>query len=160
MRLQMESFVEYVRKGKIIIDGTPLPLPIATIGGIKTISSAEIESLRVIRRVTQLYLSDNTQTPLRIAVFGTPGSGKSFTVKNVFRTLTGPAKELIHESSIECNLSGLAGPEDISHVFQEARDLRLKGKVPVMFFDEFDCSVGESTFFWLKHFLARISHSG
>ncbi len=151
-------FVDYVRKGNMEIAGEEFPLPICNIGKIKTISSREIESLRAIRRLIHSYLveNDGAPTPLGLAVFGQPGTGKSFTVKSVFKTLQGSVKELVEGSFIECNLSGFSDPEDLSIYFQTARDLRLAGKVPVLFFDEFDCSVDRNEFYWLKHFLAPL----
>jgi hypothetical protein len=63
---------------------------------------------------------------------------------------------LIEDAFLECNLSGLERPEDIADFFQFARDKRLRGKVPVLFFDEFDCTVEGEPYFWLKHFLAPL----
>jgi hypothetical protein len=63
---------------------------------------------------------------------------------------------LIEDAFLECNLSGLERPEDIAEFFQFARDKRLRGKVPVLFFDEFDCTVDGEPYFWLKHFLAPL----
>ncbi|MFG6515810.1 AAA family ATPase [Sulfitobacter sp. TB366] len=127
-------------------------------GKIKTISESEINSLRAIKRLLTSYLENTAHEskPLAIAVFGPPGSGKSFTVKSIFKTLSGFAETLTQDSFIECNLSGYRDPENLSSVFDAARDMRLSGKIPVIFFDEFDCDLSGSKFFWLKQFLSPI----
>lgn len=149
-----EDYIDYVRNGKI----KDSSLPLCNIGKIKTISRKEIEGLRAIRRLIKSYVADGRRgpTPIGLAVFGPPGAGKGFTVKSVFATFQGRAKELTTDSSIECNLAGLSNPEDITPFFHQARDFGLRGKVPVLFFDEFDCSVGNEKLFWLKRFLAPL----
>lgn len=146
-----QTFVNYV-----LNDNANLPL--CAMGRLKTIAREEIEGLRTIRRLAENYLENNgpNEKPIGIAVFGPPGAGKSFAVKTVFGTLPKACKDLIEDAFLECNLSGLEQPEDIAEVFQLARDKRLRGKVPVLFFDEFDCSVQGERYFWLKHFLAPL----
>ena len=146
-----KTFVNYVLNDNV-------NLPLCTMGRLKTIAREEIEGLRTIRRLAENYLENNgpNEKPIGIAVFGPPGAGKSFAVKTVFGTLPKACKDLIEDAFLECNLSGLEQPEDIAEVFQFARDKRLRGKVPVLFFDEFDCSVKGERYFWLKHFLAPL----
>jgi hypothetical protein len=146
-----DKFVKYVTRD----DRT---LPVCTLGKLRSISREEIEGLRTIRRLTKQYLenSQSGEKPIGIAVFGPPGTGKSFAVKTVFETLPTACKKLTEDAFLECNLSGLERPEDVEEVFQLARDKRLRGKVPVLFFDEFDCSVEREPYFWLKHFLAPL----
>jgi hypothetical protein len=146
-----KTFIDYVKKD------AP-HLPVCTMGKMKSISREEIEGLRTIRRLAKSYLGTNgpNEKPIGIAVFGPPGTGKSFAVKTVFDTLPKKDKNLIEDAFLECNLSGLERPEDIADFFQFARDKRLRGKVPVLFFDEFDCTVDGEPYFWLKHFLAPL----
>jgi hypothetical protein len=161
---ELSHYVQYVRDGYIRqelgegAEALDTTLPICQIGKIKTISRSEISSLRTIRRLIRDFVlhEDEHSSPLGIAVFGQPGSGKSFTVKNIIGALEARARDRVMGAFIECNLSGLSHPEDIAPYFQEARDHRLKGKIPVFFVDEFDCAVNGSPYFWLKHFLAPL----
>jgi hypothetical protein len=151
LKFNDDRFIKYVQEDDA-------SLPVCTMGKMKSISREEIEGLRTIRRLAKSYLESvgPNEKPIGIAVFGPPGTGKSFAVKTVFDTLPKKDKDLIEDAFLECNLSGLERPEDIAEFFQLARDKRLRGKVPVLFFDEFDCTVDGEPYFWLKHFLAPL----
>ena len=147
-----KSVADYVVDGKM-----PKHVPIASFGKIKTADVGEIEDFRAVRKLLQSYLANGSAVkPLGIAVFGPPGAGKSFAVKNIVETLSDAAKALVKDDRHECNLTALSDPEDLAHFFQLARNSALRGKVPFLFFDEFDCTVAGSPFFWLKHFLAPL----
>jgi hypothetical protein len=150
-KFEEQEFINYVLKD----DSN---LPVCTMGKLRTISREEIDGLRTIRRLAQNYLEAKrpNEKPIGITVLGQPGAGKSFAVKTVFETLPKACKDLIEDAFLECNLAGLERPEDIAEFFQLARDKRLRGKVPVLFFDEFDCTVDDEPYFWLKHFLAPL----
>jgi hypothetical protein len=132
-------------------------VPTATFGKIRTADVGEIEDFRTVRKLLQSYLGNNAASkPLGIAVFGAPGAGKSFAVNNIVENLPDAARALVKDDRHECNLTALSDPEDLAHFFQLARNSALRGKVPFLFFDEFDCTVAGSPFFWLKHFLAPL----
>lgn len=135
----------------------PKDVPVCSFGKIKTVDVREIEDFRTIANLLESYLSDPLQAkPLGIAIFGPPGAGKSFAVKNIIETLPDQTRKLTVDDRLECNLAALSDPEDLAHYFQLARNSVLRGKVPMLFFDEFDCTVGNFRFFWLKHFLAPL----
>ena len=124
-------------------------IPIAQFGKLQTVDRGEIESYRSIKNLMGEYLSTtNTARPLCIAVFGTPGSGKSFGVTEIAASI---APTVIKK--LNFNLSQLAKPVDLINAFHKVRDLCLEGKVPLVFFDEFD-SAFEGKLGWLKYFLA------
>lgn len=124
-------------------------IPIAQFGNLQTVDRTEIESYRSIKNLMWEYISSkNTVRPLSIAVFGTPGSGKSFGVTEIADSI---APELIEK--LNFNLSQFRNPLDLINAFHKVRDFSLKGKIPLIFFDEFD-SAFEGKLGWLKYFLA------
>lgn len=124
-------------------------IPVARFGRLKTVDRKEIESYRSINNLMGEYIATkNTTRPLSIAVFGTPGSGKSFGVTEVASSI---APDLIMK--LNFNLSQFRSPSDLARVFHKARDFSLEGKIPLIVFDEFDASF-EGKLGWLKYFLA------
>jgi len=124
-------------------------IPIAQFGKLTTVDKAEIESYRSIKNLMLEYISTkNTVRPLCIAVFGTPGSGKSFGILEVANSI---ASNII--TKLDFNLSQFRTPLDLVNAFHKVRDIALQDKIPLVFFDEFD-SVIEGKLGWLKYFLA------
>lgn len=124
-------------------------IPIAQFGKLTTVDKAEIESYRSIKNLMLEYISTkNTVRPLSIAVFGTPGSGKSFGILEVANSI---ASNLIIR--LDFNLSQFRTPLDLVNAFHKVRDIALGEKIPLVFFDEFDSAI-EGKLGWLKYFLA------
>ena len=124
-------------------------IPIAQFGNLQTVDRDEIESYRSIKNLMCEYISTtNAPRPLCIAVFGTPGSGKSFGVTEIAASI---APTLIKK--LNFNLSQLSTPLDLINAFHKVRDFCLEGKLPLVFFDEFDAAF-EEKLGWLKYFLA------
>ncbi len=124
-------------------------IPIAQFGNLKTVDRAEIESYRSLKKLMGEFIAaTNTTRPLCIAVFGTPGSGKSFGITEVAASI---APMLIQKLTFD--LSQLSTTAELIAVFHKVRDICLEGKIPLVFFDEFD-SCFEGRLGWLKYFLA------
>jgi len=124
-------------------------IPIAKFGNLTTVDKAEIESYRSIKNLMLEYISTkNTVRPLSIAVFGTPGSGKSFGIVEIANSI---ASSLIKK--LDFNLSQFSSPLDLANAFHKVRDVVLEGSIPLVFFDEFDSTL-EGKLGWLKYFLA------
>lgn len=124
-------------------------IPIAQFGNLKAVDRTEIESYRSIQNLMYEYIStQKTPRPLSIAVFGTPGSGKSFGVTEVASTV---APGLIEK--IDFNLSQFQSISELVSAFHKVRDISLLGKLPLVFFDEFDSDF-HGRLGWLKYFLA------
>jgi hypothetical protein len=124
-------------------------IPVGSFEGLKTVDRNEIESYQSIKNLFKEFLSNPKVTrPLSIAVFGPPGSGKSFGVTQLALSLE---KKKIEK--MEFNLSQFKDPVELTVAFHKIRDVVLKGKVPLAFFDEFDATM-EQRFGWLKYFLA------
>lgn len=136
----------YFEKARLIVkngcDAEVTGLPHGRFGKLLTVDREEIQSLRAMDTLIQGYIADTSKSqPLSLAVFGPPGSGKSFGVKQLVDKDKTPIREY--------NLSQ-AGEADLPGFFHEIRDLNLQGKTPLCFFDEFDsrdCTL-------LKSFLA------
>jgi RyR domain len=121
-------------------------VPYARFGDLLTMDRKEIEGLRALRlQMLSYQRSDSGKRPLSLAVFGAPGSGKSFGLKQIAIAVFGKENPML-----EFNLSQFKGPEDLIGAFHQIRDHALAGKTPVAFWDEFD----SRSYQWLQYFLA------
>ncbi|MFF9164090.1 AAA family ATPase [Streptomyces longwoodensis] len=131
-------------------------------GKLTTVDRGEIESFESIRSLVVDYSEkaekrDQRQgkgggkmTPLSIAVFGAPGSGKSTAVEEVINSLKLPGVSFEAQTF---NLSQFTSPGDLRDAFHLVRDERLRGNVPLVFWDEFDVSF-QYDLGWLRYFLS------
>jgi hypothetical protein len=119
-------------------------VPFARFGKLLTMDRGDIESLRSIRQLMLRYKAEEKpKTPLSIAVFGAPGSGKSFGLKQI-------AESVFHDKALEFNLSQFKGPDELYGAYHQVRDKVLAGITPVVFWDEFD----SRELMWLQYLLA------
>jgi len=145
-----ELAYQIVRNG---VDGDSRGLsgvPVARFGDLRTADLSEIESYRSVRNIIQEYRQAGTdKRPLSIAVFGPPGSGKSFGVKQVAASVAAGEVE-----AMEFNIAQFTRLDDLIRALHKVHDRALAGKLPLVFFDEFDSRLGETDLGWLKFFLA------
>lgn len=133
---------EVVLKGPSAIQYAPK----IQFGGFTSFDRKEIESLRNIRKLMLDYTHDNEiKRPLNIAIFGQPGAGKSFAVKQIAKNAMGAGKIKL----LEYNLSQYANANELTGAFHEIRDVALSGELPIVFWDEFDSEELK----WLKEFI-------
>ena len=140
---------------RIVLQGAKAALnniPIGEFGELVTVDRQEIESLRSIHSLISEYCNQQEDRPISIAVFGPPGSGKSFAVKQIAKAAN-PDKK-IAEKTYTFNLSQFKSPADLSDAFHQIRDVALSGKIPLAFWDEFDSSLDGKKLGWLRYFLA------
>jgi len=138
---------DYIREGDKSLTGKGLPL--LKMGGLQTIDRFEIEGFHnisnlIVEYANKKFAKNEDITPLSIAVFGSPGSGKSFGVKQIAKSL--------QECNIKTdtvNVAQISSEEELGAAFQKVRDIVFEDKLPLVFFDEFDS--GELK--WLKNFL-------
>jgi len=127
-----------------------LPIPCAKFGKLTTYDPSEIENYRTVKRLVREYLDAGVSNrPLSIGVFGKPGSGKSFGVKEVVRSIL-PGQNPVWTF----NLSEFKTVDELARTFHIVHDLTRDGTMPLIFFDEFDCALGNQMCGWLKYFLA------
>ena len=123
-------------------------VPIGKFGALTCLDRREIEAFHSIQRLIQEYCRTDQKHPLSIAVFGPPGSGKSFGVAQVAKSVLGQISEL------NFNLSQFNSVNDLHEAFHRVRDETLSGKIPLVFWDEFDGDLNGSRLGWLRHFLS------
>jgi hypothetical protein len=116
--------------------------PFLKINNLTTYDRREIEALRNIKNLISDYLNEEKpEKPLSLAVFGMPGSGKSFAVKQLAKSLNLPILEFNLSQFVEGELEG---------AFHQVRDKVLEGTPPIVFWDEFD----SQAYKWLQYLLA------
>ncbi|MBW2485387.1 MAG: AAA family ATPase [Deltaproteobacteria bacterium] len=123
------------------------------IGNLRTTDPAELDPVITLQNVMDSYVSKETfQRPLCIGVFGPPGSGKSFSVKEVARVISSKF-DLDPFDFFEFNMTQFDGPEEIISAIEPIRASVARGKVPIVFWDEFDCRYDNNEFGYLRYFL-------
>jgi hypothetical protein len=131
-------------------DGALKNIPIGKFGDLVVVGNKEIEDFRSIQTLIAEYCNRVQQNqPLSIAVFGPPGSGKSFGISQVARSLD----NLLQIVERTFNLSQFTDPENLKGAFHQVRDISLSGKMPLVFWDEFDTSLNKIHLGWLRYFL-------
>lgn len=127
-------------------------IPLESMGHWSSVDRIEIESMRSVRNIISEYLSHhNRPRPLNLAVFGPPGSGKSFAIKQMASVINSDRVQL---GSLEFNLSQFQDSADLPNALQQVRDLRLREYLPLVFWDEFDSALHGQELGWLANFLA------
>jgi hypothetical protein len=127
-------------------------LPVERMGAWSSIDRTEIESMRSVRNIIREYLQQTQRArPLSLAVFGPPGSGKSFAIKQMAREWMGGTTRI---TVLEFNLSQFAAAAALPAALQRVRDCAVEGTLPLVFWDEFDTQLGGRELGWLAHFLA------
>lgn len=84
-----------------------------------------------------------------MAVFGPPGSGKSFGVEQVARSIESEPVQ-----TLTFNLSQFDHPDELLGALHQVRDVGLSGRLPLVFWDEFDTALEGQALGWLRYFLA------
>lgn len=125
-------------------------IPIGKYDKLQTFDRSEIEQYNSIKNLILEFLDDpKTCRPLCLAVFGPPGSGKSFGIKQLLNSLG-----RIDIPTMTFNISQYASYNDLVADFHKVRDKVLTGAIPVAFFDEFDSDKDFHPMGWLKYFLS------
>jgi hypothetical protein len=143
-RTEAQRFAKAFRRISV-----PFNFPIARYGDLRVVGRKDVEAFNDIRNRILFHVQSGSRKPLSLAVFGPPGSGKSFGVKEIAREYAGSGFQ-----EILCNLSQGEDSSYLHTTFVTIGDAIAAGKIPLVFFDEFDCSIpGRDGMSWLKYFL-------
>jgi hypothetical protein len=128
-----------------------ITVPYAVFKHLKLLDHAEIASYYSLAKIIRKYIQTPAwSTPLSIAVFGRPGSGKSFGVKQILETVDPGRKS----EPLTFNLAQFSSVDQLTDAFHQIQDRALSNdEVPLAIFDEFDAQF-VSWRGWLKYFLA------
>jgi len=140
---------------RVVEDGIEVALqgvPMGQFGKLLTLDRREIEGYRSIRAVLAEYCSRPQKRPISVAVFGPPGAGKSFGVKQVAKSIYPNNPDAVE--TVTFNLSQFHDADELIGAFHQVRDLGLSGKMPLVFWDEFDSALGGQDLGWLRYLLA------
>lgn len=135
---------------------TALLAPTVRYGNLCVVDRDEIEGYRSIYQLLRDYLETKREKPISIAVFGPPGSGKSFGVREVAQEVlkvTGTDVKSGAEPLV-FNLAQFSEPDQLASAFLRIGSEGSGGEVPLAFFDEFDSSLAGVELGWLRYFLA------
>jgi RyR domain/ATPase family associated with various cellular activities (AAA) len=124
--------------------------PVARFGDLLTVDRQEIENLRILQGVIRDYerSAGRDARPLNLGVFGPPGAGKSFGVKEIAKAVLGEKVPFL-----TFNLSQFSNPDHLNGALHQVRDKVLAGTTPVVFWDEFD----SESYRWLQYLLAPMN---
>ncbi|WKX10533.1 hypothetical protein [Streptomyces sp. NL15-2K] len=125
-------------------------VPVAKFNKLITADLHEIEGLRIVQNLIREYIDDRTKTkPRSIAVFGRPGDGKSFAVREVVESLYPDRK-----GGLTFNVSQFESVASLIAGLHQVRDRALEGEAPLVFWDEFDSNYDGTPLGWLPYFLS------
>jgi SLOG cluster2 len=132
------------------------------LGSFSAFTDTEAAQLAEIRELMVRYLSMSAPPrPLCIAVFGPPGSGKSFAVEELRDDIlahwtSGPKPDL---PLTTLNMTQITRPEELGRAIRKIVAAQRPETTPLVFFDEFDAPRDGSRLGWLPWFLAPM-HDG
>jgi hypothetical protein len=116
-------------------------------------SKEEHAALEELKRIVEGYLGQpKPKRPLCIAVFGPPGSGKSFGVEQLCKELAKAGKYKLPQTTI--NLTQIPSTVALARELVGVRVKTAPDEIPFVLFDEFDTARDGATLGWLSWFLA------
>ncbi len=141
---------------RIVCEGTDVlaaHVPVCRYGELISADKEEIENYRTIKALLDDYIEqfdrlegDRRLQPLSVAVFGAPGCGKSFGVKQI-------AGSCSRFTTTSLNISQFSGPQEFFEALREALQYK-NNAIPLVFIDEFDSELNGTPRGWLRYFLA------
>lgn len=150
-RVEPDPIVIDLQTDRFLGKKPPVHIPLARFNDLIVVDRDEIEAYRSIQSLMRQYIKNQEENkPLNLGLFGPPGSGKSFGVREVAKSIAG--KERI--PVMEFNLAQFSDPKDLAIPFIRIKNESSHAVVPLAFFDEFDCPLRGENLGWLRYFLA------
>ena len=133
-------------------------------GALIPLNKNEAGQLKTMRGMVDRYIRHQRHAhPLCLAVFGPPGSGKTFAVKQIQKELEKDPKKdpKVKLSRTTINRTQVSSPAELTGALVTAliSAAQEEDSVPVIFFDEFDTTRDRAAYGWLSSFLAPM-HDG
>ena len=130
-------------------------VPLGQFGKLVIIDHQEIAGFNYVRRQIGKYCyNQQRQRPLSIAIFGQPGSGKSFVIKQVVESLPDPKLRERIKDPLNYNISQFTSPNDLMEVLHKVQSENIEERIPLVCWDEFDTTWNSEELGWLHYFLA------
>jgi hypothetical protein len=145
---------------KPAIKDIPAMKGIEPFGALYPLTLPENDQLDTVRDLIVRYVTQTGhERPLCLAIFGSPGSGKSFTAKQIQAVIKDRHKIDSHLTVV--NLTQLSTPYELTSaiIVAQMTAAEVPGRVPVILFDEFDTTGNGAAYGWLSSFLAPM-HDG
>ena len=140
---------------RIVLEGTSkVNIPLSRINRLVLFDRKEIQLFHTLKTHLEEYLAVPQTKPLSIALFGPPGSGKTFAALQVAEAAAAGRKL----RSLIFDLSEFRGLEDLVEAFQQIRDCALDGYIALAYFKNFDTSSFGSSLGWLPHLLPAMAN--
>ncbi|MDR5781054.1 hypothetical protein QCE63_16650 [Caballeronia sp. LZ065] len=129
-----------------------ISVPYVAFNHLKLLDTEEIAEHFELAKIIAKYIEDpGWRSPLSIAVFGKPGSGKSFSVTQILKYVDPSRKS----EPLSFNLAQFSTVDQLTDAFHQIQDMALSSdEVPLAIFDEFDSVCDTEHLGWLKYFLA------
>jgi hypothetical protein len=149
---------ETLQDGKYRIGNVPwfprsyITVPYVAFNDLKLVDTEEIAQHFELAKIIGKYIETHDwRSPLSIAVFGKPGSGKSFAVTQILKYIDPTRKT----EPLTFNLAQFSTVDQLTDAFHQIQDRALSSdEVPLAIFDEFDSICDKNRLGWLKYFLA------
>lgn len=124
-------------------------------GNLFTFTTEELAQLEAIHGLVVRYVGRRSPSrPLCLVVFGPPGSGKNFAVKQIAAEVLVSIKTKQKLPVTTVNLTQVSDPNNLSRVLGRVAGEQGEDTVPIVFFDEFDAPRNSASYGWLQWFLA------
>lgn len=128
-------------------------IPTVKFGKAVLIDKYEIESTCAIADAISAYTTEKSlEKPLSIGVFGSPGSGKPFIIKEIIGQTEDAASGNCTQFTF--NVSQFQTPGDLLKALRIVQNENMNRKLPIVFWDEFDSMYENKKLGWLRFFLA------